>query len=197
MHQHHIKDVGTILENRHSAHFPVWESVWKIPSYTGGLWVFSGQTFSWVLIPHTRLMEIQRKTQHLPRLPVTHYSPMQPLESKAGAGVGRERFPGDVCPPLPRPASTSAMMHPSRRELRRSEKHHTRPDGHFPLSWSFFSRMDQFLTYPLIIFQDWAFANICLAALPKPSSYICQSPTSLKASSALKSTVGSKRTSSS
>ena len=115
--------------------------------------MFSGQTFSWVLIPHTRLMEIQRKTQHPPRLPVTHYYPMQPLESKAGAGAGRERFPGDVCPSLPRPASTSAMMHPSRRELRHSEKHHTRPDGHFPLSWSFFSRMDQFLTYPLIIFH--------------------------------------------
>ena len=137
MHQHHIKDVGTILENRYSAHFPVWESVWKIPSYTGGLWVFSGQTFSWVLIPHTRLMEIRRKTQHPPRLPVTHYSSMQPLQSKAGVGAGRERFPGDVCPPLPRPASTSAMMHSSRRELRRSEKHHTRPDGHFPLSRSF------------------------------------------------------------
>lgn len=141
MHQHHIKDVGTILENRYSAHFPVWESVWKIPSYTGGLWVFSGQTFSWVLIPHTRLMEIQRKTQHPPRLPVTHYSSMQPLQSKAGAGAGRERFPGDVCLPLPRPASTSAMMHSSRRELRQSEAPH-------PAWWTF-------STFTVILTPAW------------------------------------------
>lgn len=39
MHQHYIKDVETISENRHAAHFPVWESVWKIPATQGPLGV--------------------------------------------------------------------------------------------------------------------------------------------------------------
>lgn len=177
MHQHDIKDVGTILENRHSAHFPVWESVWKIPSYTGSLWVFSGQTFSWVLISHTHLMEIERKTQHPPRWHVTHYS-MQLLEGKGGQEVGwgqRGSLETSVLPSQDQPALRRWCI---RARENVGAQRSTTPGlmDIFHFHGHSFSRVDQFLTYPLLIFQDWAFANICLAALPKTSSYTCQIP---------------------
>ena len=59
--------------------FSSWRISLKNTKPHSGLWVFSGQTCSWVLIPHTPSMEIQRKTQPPPH--ATHYS-MQLLKRK-------------------------------------------------------------------------------------------------------------------
>ena len=127
MHQHCIKDVETILENRHSAHFPLGELVWKIPSHT----VASGCSQDKRAVGYWFHTLLQWKSRGRLNL---HHTPHITLCSCSRGSRGP---PGDVCPPLPRPASTLVMMHLSRRELWYPDEHHTSPGTRFPLSLSF------------------------------------------------------------